>query len=255
MTTLASIHRASLLLIIVIIASLSSFCSAFQCAPSAFPSVGSRREASIMFGKFTYNEDERHHSRPNIVVINTHEQYIKFLEEEDDRVCVIKFYASWCKSCQRFGLSYRALAFEEGDRIDADGNVIHLGSARFAEVEYTAAAKLCKSLKVRKLPTVHMYKKGSGKVSDVTTKPSLFHLVVDELHHVLGSSDDEVETGTVVTTKNELKTNDDDSTSFSFDETMKAGTTLGNEIIKDLSTEKKKETNKEKRWFSFKDGI
>ena len=146
MTTLASIHRAILLLIIVIIASLSSLCSAFQCAPSAFPSAGIRREDSgIMFGKVTYNEDERHHSRPNIVVINTHEQYIKFLEE-DDRICVIKFFASWCKSCQRFGLSYRALAFEEGDRIDADGNVIHLGNARFAEVEYTAAAKLCKSL-------------------------------------------------------------------------------------------------------------
>ena len=89
---------------------------------------------SSLFGKATTTseaDDEDQARRPNIVKINSHEQYVKFLEE-DDRVCVIKFYATWCKSCQRFGLKFRHLAFEEGDRISGD-NVYHSGNARFAE--------------------------------------------------------------------------------------------------------------------------
>lgn len=90
---------------------------------------------SSLFGKATTSneadDDEDRARRPNIVKINTHEQYVKFLEE-DDRVCVIKFYANWCKSCQRFGLKFRHLAFEEGDRISGD-SVYHSGNARFAE--------------------------------------------------------------------------------------------------------------------------
>ena len=70
-----------------------------------------------------------------------------------------RFYATWCKSCQRFGLKYRHLARDEGDHIigtEAEDSiaVTHTGEVRFAEIEYASSAKLCKTLKVKKLPTV-----------------------------------------------------------------------------------------------------
>lgn len=159
-------------------------------------SSSSSRCLEEFFGKATSlsassnnNNNEEDRSRPKIVLIKTPEDYVKFLEE-DDRLCVIKFYANWCKSCQKFGVKYRHLAFEEGDRIIAgSSSPVHTGEVRFAEVEYTASAKLCKSLKVKKLPTVHMFRKGEGKVADMTCKPSLFHLVEEEMHHLMEGSD------------------------------------------------------------------
>ena len=136
-----------------------------------------------------------------------------------------EFYAEWCKSCQKFGLKFRQLASDE------DGS----DKVRFAQIEYTANAKLCKLLKVNKLPTVHMYRKGSGKIVDITCKPSLFHLVVDELHRVL---DDVGKT--------------DDSNSNVFDVTMAAGSALGEEIVASLKKEEEEVdggTPKQSHWF------
>lgn len=225
--------------------------------------------ASVKIGlSGTATDDEDDRSRPNIVVIKTHEDYVNFLEE-DDRLCVVKFYATWCKSCQRFGLKYRHLARDEGDHIigtEAEDSiaVTHTGEVRFAEIEYASSAKLCKTLKVKKLPTVHMYRKGKGKLADMTCKPSLFHLVVDELHRLM--EDPEAETSVVeVKLKGTLKKgpdvessklapeietnnvrNDGNVTSTSFD-------SLANEIKPFLGKKGEKvEAKKEKSpWFPF----
>ena len=53
-----------------------------------------------------------------------------------------RFYASWCKSCQKFGTKYRKLAYDEGDQLNAEGSITQLGNVRFAEVEYTANAQV-----------------------------------------------------------------------------------------------------------------
>ena len=77
---------------------------------------------------------------------------------------------------------------------------------------------------MNKLPTVHMYRKGSGKIVDMTCKPSLFHLVIDELHRVLGD----------VGKPDESNSND------AFDATMVAGSALGEEIVASLKKEDEK---------------
>jgi len=219
-----------------------------------------RRIKSTLVQASNNEDDDR--SRPNIVKINTHEQYVKFLEE-DDRIAIIKFHANWCKSCQRFGVKYKHLAFEEGDRINGE-TVYHDGKARFAEVEYSASAKLCKSLKVKRLPTIHMYKKGKGKIVDMTTKPSLFHLVVEELNRVIKLGDDVTQVKEVELkgalhkaekneeVKIEKVTSNGNMTNASFDVAMKAGSTLVNEIMS-LSKEKDigKNQTKAKNWFHF----
>eukprot|EP00584_Thalassiosira_punctigera_P022093 CAMPEP_0172553886 /NCGR_PEP_ID=MMETSP1067-20121228/52232_1 /TAXON_ID=265564 ORGANISM="Thalassiosira punctigera, Strain Tpunct2005C2" /NCGR_SAMPLE_ID=MMETSP1067 /ASSEMBLY_ACC=CAM_ASM_000444 /LENGTH=266 /DNA_ID=CAMNT_0013342149 /DNA_START=165 /DNA_END=965 /DNA_ORIENTATION=+ len=193
-----------------------------------------------LFGKAADDKEDR--SRPNIVVIKTHEDYVKFLEE-DDRLCAIKFYANWCKSCQKFGVKYRQLAFDEGDHIDVHGATVHSGEVRFAEAEYSASAKLCKSLKVAKLPTVHMYRRGEGKIADMTCKPSLFHLVVDAMHRLMGDS--EVQEIQLEKTAISLESNSN-VTSTSFDG-------LANEIMTSLRGKGEKIGTKEEKgpWFPF----
>ncbi|KAL3761085.1 hypothetical protein ACHAWU_006491, partial [Discostella pseudostelligera] len=139
-------------------------------------------------------------TRANIFVIKTHEDYVKFLEE-DYRLCVISS-----------------------------------NKVRFAQIEYTANAKLCKTLKVNKLPTVHMYRKGRGKIVDMTCKPSLFHLVVDELHRVLGGVDEE--------------TGNSESNDNVFDVAMVAGSALGEEIVASLKKEEVVDgTKRQSNWF------
>lgn len=213
------------------------------------------------------DHEQEDRSRPDIVVINSHKDYVDFLEA-DDRLCVVKFYASWCKSCARFGKRYRHLAFEEGDHINIDGTTIHTGKVRFAEVEYTASAKLCKSLKVRKLPTIHMYRRGKGKIADMVCKPSQFHLVVDEMNRLLEDesavglsvkASTKQPTGIELETESEVQLNkirghgvdaNGNVTSTSFE-------SLADEIMTSLK-EKNKEEEKDKegsvkkeKWFPF----
>jgi hypothetical protein len=142
-----------------------------------------------------------------------------------------------------------------GDRVNVDGAVLRSGNVRFGEVEYTASARLCKTLKVNKLPTVHIHRAGSGKVVDMTCKPSLFHLVVDELHRVLdGSSPGVVDADDAEADAKDkaVVTSDGNMTNASFDMTMVAGLSLGEEIVASLKKKKEEEdegAKKETNWF------
>lgn len=124
------------------------------------------------------NEDLRAH----VEAIEKVDQFEQFLAK-DERLCLIKFYAPFCKVCKVFGVKFRKLAFDEGDRIDAGGNIVHSGDVRFGEVEYTAGMKLCKSLALKKFPTVMMFRGGRAyeKLSEVSCTPKRFVEVVDEM--------------------------------------------------------------------------
>lgn len=170
----------------------------------------------------------------------------------------MKFYASWCKSCKRFGVSFRHLAFEEGDHLHPNGDVVHLGNVRFAEVEYSANAQLCKTLKVRKLPTVHYYKRGEGKLSELTCKPSQFQVVVDEMNRLMDGNSDVGNEVEIIAAKKEFvvdggteNINDvnNNVTSSSFDEAL---ANLSQEIMKTIQTNQTAGVRPEKNpWFRF----
>lgn len=114
------------------------------------------------------NSDDQHHAIregiPKIVSINSREDLMDFLAE-DDRLCVVKIYASWCKSCAKFGLKFKHLAQQHGDMYDNKGNLKQnadsLGDVRFAQIEYGSNRLLCKSFGIKKLPFVQLYM-GSG---------------------------------------------------------------------------------------------
>lgn len=97
-------------------------------------------------------------TKPNITTINGLDEFLEFLAESDDRIVVIEFYAAWCKSCHKFGMKYKQLASMYGDKINDADEVVEKGQVRFAQVEYGANVRLCKTFGIKKLPFVQMYK-------------------------------------------------------------------------------------------------
>lgn len=96
----------------------------------------------------------------------------------DDKLTVIKFHATWCKSCQKFGLHFRGMAAKEKQQESSSSN--SSGNTNFGEIEYGSNIVLCKSLGVRQLPSVHFYKNGV-KIDDISCGPSDFHIISERM--------------------------------------------------------------------------
>ena len=63
---------------------------------------------------------------------------------------------------------------------------------RFAEVEFSANAELCRTLGVKKLPNVHLYKGDVGRITGFPCGPSKFPLLEETLGRLLQMSDEEL---------------------------------------------------------------
>ncbi|CAJ1959870.1 unnamed protein product [Cylindrotheca closterium] len=82
---------------------------------------------------------------------------LKYFVQEDDRMVAIKFYAPWCKTCQRLGMQFTRLATELGDGI-ASRKMVE-GQVRFAEVAYSPQTNhfIQDQLQVAAVPTLQLY--------------------------------------------------------------------------------------------------
>eukprot|EP00814_Leptocylindrus_danicus_P008413 CAMPEP_0116025378 /NCGR_PEP_ID=MMETSP0321-20121206/13000_1 /TAXON_ID=163516 /ORGANISM="Leptocylindrus danicus var. danicus, Strain B650" /LENGTH=254 /DNA_ID=CAMNT_0003497535 /DNA_START=79 /DNA_END=843 /DNA_ORIENTATION=+ len=131
---------------------------------------------------------------PDVFVINSTNDLIDFLSK-DDRLCIIKFHAKWCKSCQKFGLRYEKLASAYADILDRKdkSRVLDEGKVRFAEVEFSANAKMCRTLGIKRLPYVHFYRGAEGRLAEFAAGPSKFNLVVDKLNELLSLSQEQID--------------------------------------------------------------
>lgn len=76
---------------------------------------------------------------------------------------ITRFYAPWCKTCQRLGMHFDRLAMELGDSI-VDRKRVD-GSIRFAAIEYGSetARLVTETLRIPGVPTLQVYK-GTHKV-------------------------------------------------------------------------------------------
>ena len=77
-------------------------------------------------------------TRSTIFKIQHPEDLLDFISE-DDRLCVVKVFASWCQTCKKVDLRYRKLASKFGDKYtDARDTpaIKQRGKARFAELQY-----------------------------------------------------------------------------------------------------------------------
>lgn len=72
-----------------------------------------------------------------------------------------RLFAPYCKACRVFGVKFRKLALERGDRINAAGVTIHTGKTRFGELDQSRNIALCKSLGVKALPAVLVFRGGA----------------------------------------------------------------------------------------------
>eukprot|EP00980_Cylindrotheca_fusiformis_P009995 scaffold2212_cov143-Cylindrotheca_fusiformis.AAC.13 len=94
--------------------------------------------------------------KPTIATLTSLDDLKMFLEE-DNRMAAIKFYAPWCKTCQRLGLQFQRLATELGDGIAARQKV--KGAVRFAEISYSPETNyfIQEQLQVDAVPTLQLY--------------------------------------------------------------------------------------------------
>eukprot|EP00986_Skeletonema_menzelii_P014124 scaffold8941_cov145-Skeletonema_menzelii.AAC.9 len=104
----------------------------------------------------------------------------------DERLSVVKVYASWCKTCQVFDIRYRKLASQFGDKYgDANGKeVLQHGNVRFAQMKFDDPnnEEMCKLLNATKLPYILIYKGSQGKVADFQCGPAKFQMLIDAVN-------------------------------------------------------------------------
>eukprot|EP00984_Skeletonema_dohrnii_P003804 scaffold1310_cov128-Skeletonema_dohrnii-CCMP3373.AAC.7 len=162
---------------IIILASVPSCCQSF----TAHATISKRRNASphlqMIFRDLVSNDEID--LRVSITSIQKKDDFEKFLQE-DDRLCVIKFYAPFCKACKAFGKKFRKLAIDRGDPINSIGEVARHGDARFGEIEQVGNSKLVKELGIKKFPTVLIYR-GSEKLSEITCKNDAIEKITAEM--------------------------------------------------------------------------
>ena len=130
-------------------------------------------------------------SRSKIFKIQQPQDLLEFVVA-DERLSVVKVFASWCKTCKVFDVRYRKLANQLGD--------LQSGPVRFAEMQYDTPAneEMCKLLNATKLPYILIYKGNRGKVADFQCTPAKFQVLVDTVNDLL-LSDSEGNNGVVVT--------------------------------------------------------
>ena len=157
---------------------------------------------------------------PKIETINGLTEFLDLIAKPDDRILVIEFYASWCKSCHKFGMKFKQLARTHGDLIDENGNIVEEGKVRFAQIEYGANSRLCKTFGIKKLPFVQIYKAPLGKITEFICGPATFdEKVKSRLERYLSMTDEEIK----------------------FSRNMEEGQVLGDSLLEEVKGIMKKE--------------
>ena len=128
-------------------------------------------------------------TRSTIFKIQHPEDLLDFISE-DDRLCVVKVFASWCQTCKKVDLRYRKLASKFGDKYtDARDTpaIKQRGKARFAELQYDNLQneELCDSvLGTKSFPYILMYKRQEGKIREFHCTPAKFQMLVDTVEEL-----------------------------------------------------------------------
>jgi thioredoxin-like negative regulator of GroEL len=96
-----------------------------------------------------------------------------------------RFHAAWCKSCQRFGVKFQCLANQKTDWIqDNYGSIVQHGVMRFGSIEFGANTGMCRTLEIKRLPTVHFYRKGE-QLDEFACGPSKYPRLIETMEQLL----------------------------------------------------------------------
>ncbi|KAL7447802.1 hypothetical protein ACHAWC_000116, partial [Mediolabrus comicus] len=135
-------------------------------------------------------------SKSTIFKINNPGDFLSFISE-DDRLTVIKVYASWCQTCKKIDIRYRKLASKFGDKYNNNNNNINeRGKVRFAELQYDNPANedLCNNvLEATSFPYFLMYRRQQGQIRGFHCTPAKFQMLVDTVEELLAEEEKEEE--------------------------------------------------------------
>lgn len=151
-------------------------------------------------------------SKSTIFKINNPEDFLSFISE-DDRLTVIKVYASWCQTCKKIDLRYRKLASKFGDKynnnnININGDttatdqtttsppIKQRGKVRFAELQYDNPGNedLCNNvLEATSFPYFLMYRRKQGQIRGFHCTPAKFQMLVNAVEELLDNEEKEEE--------------------------------------------------------------
>lgn len=136
-------------------------------------------------------------TRSTIFKIQHPEDLLDFISD-DDRLCVIKVYASWCLACKKFDLRYRKLASKYSDKYTdntkATPSIKQRGKIRFAELQYDNPTNedLCDSvLGTTSFPYILIYKGSKGKIRGFHCTPAKFQMLVKTVEELLAEEEEE----------------------------------------------------------------
>lgn len=100
----------------------------------------------------------------------------------DNRLTVVMFHASWCKTCHKVMQQYKKLASQVADYAHVETqDIVQAGSMRLAQLEYSQHTALCQELGIVKLPTLQLYR-GGKKLASMSCGPSKFAQVRQVIH-------------------------------------------------------------------------
>jgi len=150
-------------------------------------------------------------SKSTIFKISNPEDFLSFISE-DDRLTVIKVYASWCQTCKKIDIRYRKLASKFGDKYNNNNNnninggtttdqtttspIKERGKVRFAELQYDNPANedLCNNvLEATSFPYFLMYRRQQGQIRGFHCTPAKFQMLVDTVEELLADEEKEEE--------------------------------------------------------------
>lgn len=178
-------------------------CHSFTFPPSPrsrylnFESVASQRKRIKFCPRPLFRElitDDEEDLRAEITAIKKQDGLDEFLKI-DDRLCVIKLFAPYCKACKAFGAKFRKLATDKGDRFNAAREAVCTGDARFGEIDYASNVKLCRSLGVKTFPSVLIFRGGEKgtKLSEIVCnqKKKSIDQIVSQMDQLMTAKDDD----------------------------------------------------------------
>jgi thiol-disulfide isomerase/thioredoxin len=191
---------------------------------------------------------------PNIIMVNNHIQ--KSNSVVDIRsltspfsiiVQSCRFYAPWCKSCQKFGILYQRLALERGcnsNSMDMDTTknlpTRKDSKIRFAEMQYGGTtAEFCRQMGIRKLPNIHIYHNKGHWMTGFPCGPAKFSMleeILDRLSILIIKKDNDVVVDVNdVNDVNDVDNHPDDE--WKFITTLQEGSDMMTEILRELRME------------------
>lgn len=118
--------------------------------------------------KRSASSDVKSRSLPrNVLTVDSLEEYRRVVGEENDKIVVVRFYASWCKACKAMAPLFYRLASLHPD-------------VKFVDVPVSEQnANLHQGLGVPSLPFGHVYHPASGLVEEAKLNRRYFRRFAD----------------------------------------------------------------------------